>query len=177
MWFWTKKCQLLIGPLNLAPLRHFWNDADNKWSLSSGKTKQESSYCTNKSNEFAIRSNLHSSEHLMKPNEDDRVENCFHAAEKPLKHLEFGLEAEHLFSSAMRRANVQMCSCYIKAFYIWLSKHIENLLQMWKEWMQLDKHISYVKYVFKWQVLMSISAWPVILFSALCKKYVSFCKT
>lgn len=52
--------------------------------------------------------------------------NCFHAADKWLKHLEFGLKAEHLFSSAMRRANVQMYSCYIKAFYVLLSKHIQG---------------------------------------------------
>lgn len=157
----------------MAPLRHLRNDADNNWSLSSGKNKQESCYCTNKSNEFVIRSNLHSSEHPMKPNKDDRGGNCFHAADKWLKHLEFGLKSEHLFSSAMRRTNVQMYSCYIKAFYVSLSKHIQG----WKPTADVERMNAawqacfLCKICFKWQVLMSISVWPVILFSALCNKY------
>lgn len=162
----------------VAPLRHPRNDADNNWSLPSGKNKQESCCCTNKSNEFVIRSNLHSSEHPMKPNKDDGG-NCFHAVDKWLKHLEFGLKAEHLFSSAMRHANVQMYSCYIKAFYVLLSKHIEG----WKLTADVERmNAAWQAYFlceacFKWQVLMSISVWPVILFSALCNKCLSFCIT
>lgn len=164
----------------MAPLRQLWNDADNKCSLSSGKNKQESIYCTNKINKFGIRSNLHSSEHPMKPSKADGG-NCFHAAEKRLwsilKSFEFGLKAEHLFSSTIRRANVQTLSGYVKTFYVLLSKHIQG----WKHTADVERmnaawQAYFDKACFKWQVLTSVSVWPLILFSAL-QKYLSRCKT